>query len=84
MSRKLFTLTYSLITGAYAVHAFDCKASGTSRRQNNCGEFPTASAATRAAHGFESEKAGQPIAATVRICKCASPIIRLTSRKKRK
>lgn len=66
-----YALTFRFDTCLYSIHAVGCKAARTTTQQNYVGEMSgPISRVIEWCHQDESEKAGEPAQANVRVCGC--------------
>lgn len=70
-----YAIVFSYTTSAYGIHAQSCKCAASNKRQYcwifEDGKGNTLEAAVASCHEDESEKAGKPVKAKVKICNCA-------------
>lgn len=65
-----YAITFQHKTARYAVHAFECSAATETRSQSRVAFNGTVSEAVEWCNQDESDKAGEQVKASVKVCRC--------------
>lgn len=65
-----YVITFSHKTARYSVHAFTCSAAKQTNTQSRIEFSGTVAEAVEWCHEDESDKAGEPVKAAVKVCGC--------------